>query len=116
MKKEMCEVSFTHEALVGEIKKKMPQDEKLFDLSELFCVFADLTRIKILFVLFEAEVCTCDLATLLNMTPSAISHQLSGLKKSKLVKTRRDGKAVFYSLADEHVRTIISMGLEHIEE
>ncbi len=114
--KELCDVSFVHEDVIKEINEKMPPDEKLFDLSELFRVFGDSTRIKILFVLFEKEVCTCDLAEILNMTPSAISHQLSGLKRAKLVRTRREGKSVFYSLADEHVRTIISMGLEHIDE
>ena len=104
---EQCEVSEVHEELVRIIEDKMPDDEKLFDLSELFKMFGDSTRMKILFVLFEAEVCTCDLAAALNMTSSAISHQLNALKRSKLVKSRRDGKAVFYSLADDHVRTII---------
>ena len=113
---EQCEVSEVHEELVRIIEEKMPDDEKLFDLSELFKMFGDSTRMKILFVLFEAEVCTCDLAAALNMTSSAISHQLNALKRSKLVKTRREGKAVFYSLADDHVRTIIKMGMEHIEE
>ena len=113
---EQCEVSEVHEELVRIIEDKMPDDEKLFDLSELFKMFGDSTRMKILFVLFEAEVCTCDLAAALNMTSSAISHQLNALKRSKLVKSRRDGKAVFYSLADDHVRTIIKMGMEHIEE
>lgn len=94
----------------------MPDETELYDLSELFKVFGDSTRIRILFVLFEAEVCVCDLAEALNMTQSAISHQLKILKQNKLVKSRRDGKSVFYSLADDHVRTIISMGLEHIEE
>lgn len=117
MKKiEACEVKEVHEELVKKISEKMPNDEKIFDLSELFKMFGDSTRMKILFVLFEGEVCTCDLAEMLKMTSSAISHQLAALKRGKLVKTRRDGKAVFYSLADEHVRTIISMGIEHIEE
>ena len=86
------------------------------DLAELFKVFGDSTRIRILFVLFEAEVCVCDLAEALNMTQSAISHQLSILKRNKLVKSRREGKSMFYSLADDHVRTIVSQGMEHIEE
>ena len=89
---------------------------ELLDLAELFKVFGDSTRIRILFVLFEAEVCVCDLAKALNMTQSAISHQLRILKQNKLVKSRRDGKSIFYSLADEHVRTIIDQGREHIEE
>ena len=111
-----CETNEVHHALLKIVKEKMPQDEKLFDLAELFKVFGDSTRMKILFVLFEAEVCTCDLAVALNMTSSAISHQLNTLRRSKLVKTRRDGKTVFYSLADDHVRTIIKQGMDHIEE
>ena len=95
---------------------QMPDEDELYDLAELFKVFGDSTRIRILFVLFEAEVCVCDLAEALNMTQSAISHQLRILKQSKLVTSRRDGKQVFYSLADGHVRTIIAQGREHIEE
>ena len=89
---------------------------KLYDLAELFKIFGDSTRIRILFVLFEAEVCVCDLAQVLNMKQSAISHQLRILKQNKLVKSRREGKSVFYSLADQHVRTIIGQGMEHIDE
>ena len=113
---ELCAVNEIHQELLNIVRSKMPQDEKLFDLAELFKVFGDSTRMKILFVLFEAEVCTCDLAAALNMTSSAISHQLNTLRRAKLVKTRRDGKSVFYSLADDHVRTIIKQGLDHIEE
>lgn len=91
-------------------------EEKIEDLAELFKVFGDSTRIRILFVLFESEFCVCDLAATLNMTQSAISHQLKILKQSKLVKSRREGKSIFYSLADDHVRTIIAQGSEHIEE
>lgn len=116
MKNEQCEVSEVHEELLKIVNEKMPTDEVLFDLSELFKVFGDSTRMKILFVLFESEVCTCDLAAVLNMTSSAISHQLNALKRAKLVKNRREGKAVFYSLADDHVRTIIDQGMQHIEE
>ena len=94
----------------------LPKEEKLFDLAELFKIFGDSTRMKILFVLLENEACTCHLAQLLNMTPSAISHQLNYLRRSKLVKTRRAGKSVYYSLADNHVKTIIEMALEHVEE
>ena len=86
------------------------------DLAELFKIFGDTTRIRILFALFECEVCVCDLAELLQMTPSAVSHQLSILKRNKLVQSRRDGKSIFYSLADDHVRTIIGQGMEHILE
>ncbi len=91
-------------------------ETELYDLAELFKVFGDSTRIRILFVLFETEVCVCDLAKALNMTQSAISHQLKILKQAKLIKNRREGKQIFYSLADNHVATILAMGLEHIEE
>lgn len=113
---ECCEAFQTHEELIRVVNEKMPQEDKLYDLAELFKVFGDSTRIRILYVLFEAEVCVCDLAQILNMTQSAISHQLKILKQSKLVKSRREGKSVFYSLADGHVRTIIAQGREHIEE
>ena len=102
--------------MIEKINEKMPEETELYDLAELFKVFGDSTRIRILFVLFETEVCVCDLAQALNMTQSAISHQLKILKQSKLVKSRREGKSVFYSLADDHVRTIIAQGREHIEE
>ncbi len=113
---ECCETFQTHEELIKAVNEKMPQEDALYDLAELFKVFGDSTRIRILYVLFEAEVCVCDLAQVLNMTQSAISHQLKILKQSKLVKSRREGKSVFYSLADGHVRTIIAQGREHIEE
>lgn len=113
---DCCEDDCIHENLLKIVNEKMPAETELYDLSELFKVFGDLTRIRILFVLFEAEVCVCDLANALNMTQSAISHQLRILKANKLVKSRREGKSVFYSLSDDHVRTIIAMGLEHIEE
>jgi ArsR family transcriptional regulator len=113
---EGCEVTAPHTQLVQMVQAGMPPEEDLYDLAELFKMFGDSTRIRILFVLFEAEVCVCDLAELLHMTQSAISHQLKLLKQSKLVKSRREGKQVFYSLADSHVRTIINQGLEHIEE
>lgn len=113
---DCCEEDCIHENLLKIVNEKMPVETELYDLSELFKVFGDSTRIRILFVLFEAEVCVCDLANALNMTQSAISHQLRILKANKLVKSRREGKSVFYSLSDDHVRTIIAMGLEHIEE
>ena len=113
---DCCDQVFVHEELVEKVNKEMPMEEELYDLAELFKVFGDSTRIRILFVLFEAEVCVCDLAQALNMTQSAISHQLKILKQNKLVKSRREGKSVFYSLADGHVRTIIAQGREHIEE
>lgn len=113
---ECCETEELHEDLIKLINETMPDEEELYDLAELFKVFGDSTRIRILFVLFEAEVCVCDLAHTLNMTQSAISHQLRILKQNKLVRSRREGKSVFYSLADGHVRTIIAQGREHIEE
>jgi len=111
-----CEYMHTHSDIVEKVNKNMPQEELLYDLAELYKVFGDSTRIKILYVLFEAETCVCDIAQILNMTISAISHQLRVLKQAKLVKFRRDGKTVFYSLADSHVRAIINQGMEHICE
>lgn len=113
---ECCETTEIHEDILQEVSERMPDEDELYDLAELFKVFGDSTRIRILFVLFEAEVCVCDLAESLHMTQSAISHQLKILKQSKLVKGRREGKSVFYSLADQHVRTIIAQGIEHIAE
>ncbi|MGN0316970.1 MAG: ArsR/SmtB family transcription factor [Lachnospira sp.] len=113
---ECCEVTEIHEDLLKVVNDTLPDENELYDLAELFKVFGDSTRIRILFVLFEAEVCVCDIAQALNMTQSAISHQLRILKQSKLVKSRREGKSIFYSLADGHVRTIIAQGREHIEE
>lgn len=113
---EQCEKEEIHEELLKMAQEKMPEETELYDLAELFKVFGDSTRIRILYVLFETEVCVCDLAQALNMTQSAISHQLKILKQNKLVKSRREGKSIFYSLADDHVRTIIAQGREHIEE
>ncbi len=113
---ELCEVTEVHEDLVRSVMASMPEETKLYDLAELFKIFSDSTRIRILFVLFEAEVCVCDLADMLHMTQSAVSHQLRILKQAKLVKNRREGKSIFYSLADDHVRTIIAQGLDHIDE
>jgi ArsR family transcriptional regulator len=113
---ECCDTTEVHEELLKIVQETMPDENELYDLAELFKVFGDSTRIRILYVLFEAEVCVCDLAQALNMTQSAISHQLRILKQSKLVKSRREGKSIFYSLADGHVRTIIAQGQEHIEE
>ena len=113
---ECCDCNEIHEDLLKIVNDTMPEETELYDLAELFKVFGDSTRIRILFVLFEAEVCVCDLAKVLNMTQSAISHQLRILKANKLVNSRREGKSVCYSLADGHVRTIIAQGREHIEE
>ena len=113
---ETCEFQFVHEDTVRRALALMPAEDQLYDLAELFKVFGDSTRIRILYCLFASEMCVCDIATLLNMTQSAISHQLSVLKKSKLVKRRRDGKTIFYSLADSHVRAILDQGVEHVTE
>ena len=114
--KMCCDSVEVHEDLLKIVNDTMPEETELYDLAELFKVFGDSTRIRILFVLFESEVCVCDLAQVLNMTQSAISHQLRILKQNKLVKNRREGKSIFYSLADDHVRAIIAQGREHIEE
>lgn len=113
---ERCGFLFVHEDTVRKVTSMMPPDETLYDLAELFKVFGDSTRIRILYALFEAELCVCDIAQLLGLTQTAVSHQLRVLKNSKLVKFRRDGKTVFYSLADDHVRSILGQGMEHIEE
>ena len=114
--KVCCDSTEVHGDLLKIVSETMPDETTLYDLAELFKVFGDSTRIRILFVLFEAEVCVCDLAQALNMTQSAISHQLKILKQCKLVKSRREGKSIFYSLADDHVRTIIAQVCDHIEE
>ena len=101
---------------LSEIRERLPDEELLYDIAELYKVFGDSTRIKILFVLYESELCVGDLALLLNMTQSAISHQLRVLKQNHLVRARREGKSMVYSLADSHVRTILDQGLEHAEE
>ncbi len=113
---QACEQVQLHPSLIEAAEEQMPDEEILYDLAELFKVFGDSTRIKILFVLFQSEMCVCDIAQLLHMTQSAISHQLRVLKQSQLVKYRREGKTVFYSLSDNHVKTILGQGLDHIEE
>ena len=113
---ECCDFIHAHEDVVEKVRQELPGEDTLYDLTELFRIFGDSTRVRILYVLFEAEMCVCDIAALLGMTQSAISHQLQVLKKSKLVKYRRQGKTVFYSLADAHVRAIIGQGMEHITE
>ena len=110
---ECCDFIHAHEEIVERVRNQIPGEDTLYDLSELFRIFGDSTRIRILYVLFESEMCVCDIAALLGMTQSAISHQLRALKNARLVKSRREGKTVFYSLADDHVKTIIDQGLEH---
>lgn len=115
-KEVICDCEVIHADVVDKVKKNMPAESTLYDLSDFFKVLGDSTRVKILWALDEHEMCVCDLAVLLNMTKSAISHQLSSLKQANLVKFRRQGKIVFYSLADDHVKQIYEMGLEHIKE
>ncbi len=113
---EACEEHRVHPELLAHVRLDMPDEESLYDLAELFKVFGDSTRIRILYVLFESELCVCDIAELLNMSQSAISHQLRILKQARLVRSRREGKTVYYFLADDHVRAIIGQGMEHINE
>jgi DNA-binding transcriptional ArsR family regulator len=114
--KQCCDLLHVHPEIVDNVARTMPEDEALLELSELFKTFGDSTRIRILFCLFIDEMCVCDISNLLGMSQSAISHQLALLKRQKLIKARRDGKAVFYSLADDHVRTIIDQGMDHVTE
>jgi len=113
---DRCQVTELHQEAIDRAARNLPNDEVLYDLAELFKLFGDSTRIKILYALLEAELCVCDIAQLLGLTQSAISHQLRILKGGKLVKFRRDGKTVYYSLADDHVCSIISQGMEHVSE
>lgn len=111
-----CEENQVHQAAVEQVRALLPQDEVLYDLAELFKIFGDSTRVKILYALLEGELCVCDIAKLMEVSQSAVSHQLRVLKGSKLVKFRREGKTVYYSLADQHVMSILSQGMEHILE
>ena len=105
-----------HEKMLDMVRHELPTDELLCDLSDLFRLFGDTTRVKILFSLFESEMCVCAIAELLGMTQSAISHQLKILKDANLVANRREGKTIYYFLADDHVRTIIGQGFDHLIE
>ncbi|MCX7710474.1 MAG: metalloregulator ArsR/SmtB family transcription factor [Clostridia bacterium] len=113
---ERCNCNIIHEDIVREAKQNMPAEENLFELAELFKVFGDTTRVKILYALFSSEMCVCDIAALLGMTQSAISHQLRILKQSRLVKYRKDGKIVYYALNDDHIKQIFDQGLSHVNE
>ncbi len=113
---DKCDCTVIHEEVVDHVRQNMPDEEKLLDLADLFKVFGDSTRVKIICALFESEMCVCDIAALLGMTKSAISHQLRVLKQAKLIKNRRDGKVVYYSLDDDHVKNIFNQGLAHVSE
>ncbi|MCD7737624.1 MAG: metalloregulator ArsR/SmtB family transcription factor [Lachnospiraceae bacterium] len=115
-KKNESDFLAAHEDVVRKVLEDQPAEEYLYDLAELFKVFGDTTRIRILYALFVSELCVGDIAQLLNLSQPAVSHQLKILKDAKLVKFRREGKIIFYSLDDDHVRTIMSMGMEHVEE
>ena len=111
-----CQETKVHQDVVDQVRDQLPPEENLYDLAELFKMFGDSTRVKILYALLESELCVCDIARLLNVSQSAVSHQLRVLKGGKLVKFRREGKTLYYSLADEHVFRILSQGMEHILE
>ncbi|MDI9485391.1 MAG: metalloregulator ArsR/SmtB family transcription factor [Bacillota bacterium] len=115
-KSPCCDVTVIHEEVVEQIRESMPPEEELFNLAEFFKVFGDTTRIRILYALFQSEMCVCDIAHLLGMTQSAISHQLRVLKSAKLVRYRKEGRVVYYSLDDEHIKAIFDQGYQHIKE
>ncbi|GLB28849.1 transcriptional regulator [Lacrimispora amygdalina] len=113
---DQCDFICVHENVVNQVLKVMPKDQQLMDLADFFKIFGDPTRVRILYVLSQSQMCVCDIANLLQMGQSAISHQLRVLKQMRLVKFRREGKTVFYSLADGHIETILAQGMEHISE
>lgn len=113
---ETCECTTVHENVVESVRARMPDEDLLYDTAELFKVFGDSTRTRILSALFLEELCVCDIASLLNMTKSAVSHQLRILRQTKIVKSRRSGKEIYYSLDDEHIAKIYGMALEHLQE
>ncbi len=113
---EKCEYMHVHEDIVKKVNDEMPEEEMLYDLAEFYKVFADSTRIKILYVLLKSEMCVCDISQILGVSQSAVSHQLRILKQMQLVKYRREGKSIFYSLSDHHIEQILSQGIEHISE
>ena len=112
----MCEITVIHENTVKKVKEVIPEDDLIYDLAEFFKVFADSTRMKIIYALMENELCVCDIANIVGTTQSAISHQLRILKQSKLVKYKKEGKVVYYSLDDDHIAQIVKKGREHVEE
>lgn len=111
-----CDFTFVHEDTLNKVKNSMPDEDCLYNLAETFKILSDNTRIKILYALLNSDMCVCDISALLNMTQSAISHQLRVLKQARLVKYRREGKAVYYSLDDEHIKSIFDQALIHINE
>lgn len=113
---DRCDCNMIHDEVVNKVKSNMPEEESLLDVADLFKVFSDSTRVKIICALFQAEMCVCDIAVLLGMTKSSISHQLRVLRQTRLVKNRKSGKVVYYSLADDHVKMIFDQGYAHVTE
>ena len=113
---DICDCEVIHEDIVKKVKSTFPKEEMLFDLADFYKIFGDTTRVKILYALDKSELCVCDISVLLGMSVSAVSHQLRALRDSDLVRTKREGKIVYYSLADEHVKSILECGIEHIKE
>ena len=113
---EKCEVTLIHEDNVKKAINKLPNDELIADLSDMFKIFGDQTRVKILMALESGEMCVCDIAAVMDMSQSAISHQLRVLKQSNIVKTRRQGKVVYYSISDDHVKEIFDIAIVHVQE
>ena len=113
---ELCECEIIHEDIVKKVKSTFPKDEMIFDLADFYKIFGDTTRVKILYALDKNELCVCDISALLGMSLSAVSHQLRTLRESDLVRTKRQGKVIYYSLADDHVKSILECGIEHIKE
>ena len=113
---EMCDCEHVHNDVVEYVENVLPDEDVLYEIAELFKVFGDSTRTRIISALFEKELCVCDIADLLHMTKSAVSHQLRTLRQTKIVKSRRSGKEIFYSLDDEHIKKIYQMALEHLKE
>ncbi len=115
-KEENYECEIIHEELVNKVKSTFPKDEMIFDLADFYKIFGDTTRVKILYALDKSELCVCDISALLGMSVSAVSHQLRTLRESDLVRTKRQGKVIYYSLADDHVKSILECGIDHISE
>ncbi len=113
---EICKTLFIHEETVQKVKELLPEEEIIFELADFFKILGDTTRIKILHALFISEMCVCDLSNLLHISQSAVSHQLRTLRQARLVRFRKEGKVVFYSLKDDHVKQIIEQGLTHTTE
>ena len=113
---ETCESEIIHEDTVKKVKATFPKDEMIFDLADFYKIFGDTTRVKILYALDKSDLCVCDISALLGMSVSAVSHQLRTLRESDLVRTNREGKVIYYSLADDHVKSILECGIEHIKE